>query len=192
MPLFSSAMAARRLLLRNEGDADFLNLKTERVFTDHNPPTHEQGTDRPGRTFSSMGVGRSERQSDRLASARGAPLCRGSRCNAGADRARPRHRGLDRCRAAARACRAAQGVPSRGEKAESSPKSTRISPNTRSIRSRSTSLRELFLSRGAGRRPRYRSRSSIFARSGAGGSLSNKPTLPDRMRSPSAPSARRS
>jgi protein required for attachment to host cells len=49
----------KALVLRNEGDADFLNLKTERVFTDKNPSTHEQGTDRPGRTYSSMGPGRS-------------------------------------------------------------------------------------------------------------------------------------
>jgi protein required for attachment to host cells len=49
----------KALLLRNEGDADFLNLKTERVFNDANPPTHEQGTDRPGRSFSSVGSGRS-------------------------------------------------------------------------------------------------------------------------------------
>jgi protein required for attachment to host cells len=49
----------KALILRNEGDANLLNLKTERVFTDVNPPTHEQGTDRPGRTFSSAGVGRS-------------------------------------------------------------------------------------------------------------------------------------
>jgi protein required for attachment to host cells len=50
---------AKALVLRNEGDAQFLNLKTERVFTDANPPTHEQGTDRPGRAFSSAGPGRS-------------------------------------------------------------------------------------------------------------------------------------
>src|SRR4029077_10102601 len=49
----------KALVLRNEGDADFLNLKAERVFTDKNPSTHEQGTDRPGRTYSSMGPGRS-------------------------------------------------------------------------------------------------------------------------------------
>jgi protein required for attachment to host cells len=49
----------KALVLRNEGDADFLNLKTERVFTDKNPSTHEQGTDRPGRTYSSVGPGRS-------------------------------------------------------------------------------------------------------------------------------------
>jgi protein required for attachment to host cells len=49
----------KALVLRNEGDAELLNLKTERVFTDVNPPTHEQGTDRPGRSFSSVGSGRS-------------------------------------------------------------------------------------------------------------------------------------
>jgi hypothetical protein len=29
----------------------FLNLVTERVFLDDNPPTKDQGTDRPGRSF---------------------------------------------------------------------------------------------------------------------------------------------
>jgi protein required for attachment to host cells len=53
------------LILRNEGDAELLNLKTEQVFTDRNPPTHEQGADRPGRAFSSVGAGRSSvRQTD--------------------------------------------------------------------------------------------------------------------------------
>ncbi len=49
----------KALILRNEGDAQFLNLKAERVFTDANPSTHEQGADRPGRAFSSVGPGRS-------------------------------------------------------------------------------------------------------------------------------------
>jgi protein required for attachment to host cells len=49
----------KALFLRNEGDEKFPNLKTERVFLDHNPPTHEQGTDKPGRSFSSVGHGRS-------------------------------------------------------------------------------------------------------------------------------------
>lgn len=49
----------KALILRNEGDAEILNLKTERVFTDTNPATHEQGTDRPGRAFSSVGRMRS-------------------------------------------------------------------------------------------------------------------------------------
>ncbi len=42
------ADGARALFLRNEGDALVANLKTELVLTDENPPTHEQGTDRPG------------------------------------------------------------------------------------------------------------------------------------------------
>lgn len=49
----------KALVLRNEGDAQSVNLKTERVFVDDNPPTHEQGADRPGRTHSSVGAGRS-------------------------------------------------------------------------------------------------------------------------------------
>jgi protein required for attachment to host cells len=49
----------KALFLRNEGDAKFPNLRTERVFTDVNPPTSEQGTDRPGRSHSSVGFGRS-------------------------------------------------------------------------------------------------------------------------------------
>jgi protein required for attachment to host cells len=49
----------KALFLRNAGDDKDLNLKPERVFVDHNPPTHEQGTDRPGRAFSSVGPGRS-------------------------------------------------------------------------------------------------------------------------------------
>jgi protein required for attachment to host cells len=49
----------KALVLRNEGDEKFPNLKTEQVFVDHDPPTHEQGTDRPGRAYSSVGPGRS-------------------------------------------------------------------------------------------------------------------------------------
>ena len=41
----------KALFLRNAADAKFPNLTTERVFIDENPPTHEQGTDRPGRAF---------------------------------------------------------------------------------------------------------------------------------------------
>jgi protein required for attachment to host cells len=43
----------KALFLRNAGDATLVNLTTERVFTDENPPTHDQGTDRPGRVFQS-------------------------------------------------------------------------------------------------------------------------------------------
>jgi len=41
----------KALLLRNAGDEKFLDLRVESVFAEENPPTHEQGTDRPGRTF---------------------------------------------------------------------------------------------------------------------------------------------
>ena len=47
---------ARALLLENSGDEKFPNLKTERVFVDENPPTHEQGSDRPGRAFKRAGT----------------------------------------------------------------------------------------------------------------------------------------
>jgi protein required for attachment to host cells len=43
----------KALFLRNAGDATLLNLTTAQVLTDENPPTHEQGTDRPGRAFQS-------------------------------------------------------------------------------------------------------------------------------------------
>ena len=46
----------KALFLRNAGDADLPNFATERVFTDQNPPTHEQGTDRPGRSFKRAGT----------------------------------------------------------------------------------------------------------------------------------------
>jgi protein required for attachment to host cells len=46
----------KALFLRNDGDEKFPNLKTERVFVDENPPTREQGTDRPGRVFERAGT----------------------------------------------------------------------------------------------------------------------------------------
>ncbi len=49
----------KALFLRNHGDEKYLDLKTEQVLVDHNPPSHEQGTDRPGRAFASVGPGRS-------------------------------------------------------------------------------------------------------------------------------------
>ena len=39
----------KALFLRNHGDAKFPNLRTEKVFEEENPSTHEQGSDRPGR-----------------------------------------------------------------------------------------------------------------------------------------------
>lgn len=46
------------LVLQNEGDAELFNLSVYRHVTQDNPPTHEQGTDRPGR-FNDAGPGRS-------------------------------------------------------------------------------------------------------------------------------------
>jgi protein required for attachment to host cells len=48
----------KAIFLRNEGNEKFPNLKTEQVFEDDNPPTHEQGTDRPGHLGKAMGSGR--------------------------------------------------------------------------------------------------------------------------------------
>jgi protein required for attachment to host cells len=46
----------KALFLRNEGDEKFPNFLTERVFIDDNPPTREQGSDRPGRVFKRAGT----------------------------------------------------------------------------------------------------------------------------------------
>ncbi len=45
----------RALFLRNAGDEQAPDLRTEQVFKDDNPPTREQGTDRPGRGFAAAG-----------------------------------------------------------------------------------------------------------------------------------------
>jgi protein required for attachment to host cells len=46
----------KALFLRNAGDAKFPDLRTERVFVDENPSTHDQGSDRPGRAFKRAGT----------------------------------------------------------------------------------------------------------------------------------------
>ncbi len=48
----------KALFLRNSGDEKFPNLVTERVFSEEDPPTHAQGTDRPGRGFKSANTTR--------------------------------------------------------------------------------------------------------------------------------------
>ncbi len=50
---------AKALVLENIGDELFPNLKTREVHDKPNPPTHEQGTDEPGRVFQSVGGTRS-------------------------------------------------------------------------------------------------------------------------------------
>jgi protein required for attachment to host cells len=41
----------KALFMRNLGDEKFPHLKVERVLSHPNPPTREQGSDRPGRSF---------------------------------------------------------------------------------------------------------------------------------------------
>jgi protein required for attachment to host cells len=50
---------AKVLMLENIGDDVFPNLKTRETHGNSNPPTHEQGTDEPGRVFQSVGGARS-------------------------------------------------------------------------------------------------------------------------------------
>jgi protein required for attachment to host cells len=45
----------KALFLRNAGDEKFANFVTEQAFVDDNPPTHDQGSDRPGRAFAAAG-----------------------------------------------------------------------------------------------------------------------------------------
>ena len=49
----------KALFLRNEGDEKFANFVTVQVLADENPPTREQGTDKPGRAFGANGTARS-------------------------------------------------------------------------------------------------------------------------------------
>jgi protein required for attachment to host cells len=45
----------KALFLRNAGDEKFPDLRAERVFAEENPPTHEQGSDRPTVAFAHAG-----------------------------------------------------------------------------------------------------------------------------------------
>jgi protein required for attachment to host cells len=47
----------KALFLRNEGDEKFPNLRTENVFEDDNPLTHDQGSERPGRVSKALDSG---------------------------------------------------------------------------------------------------------------------------------------
>ena len=48
----------KALFLRNDGDAISPSLRTEKIFEEENPPTHEQGSDRPGRVSTAGSAGR--------------------------------------------------------------------------------------------------------------------------------------
>jgi protein required for attachment to host cells len=49
----------KALFLRNKGNARHVDLVVERILARDNPPTREQGSDRPGRSSASLGAGRS-------------------------------------------------------------------------------------------------------------------------------------
>jgi protein required for attachment to host cells len=49
----------RALFLRNVGSDGSVKLEIENILEQDNPASHEQGTDRPGRAFSSAGTARS-------------------------------------------------------------------------------------------------------------------------------------
>lgn len=49
----------KALFLRNKGDPPEIQLEVENIFGHDNPATHEQGTDRPGRAYASVGTARS-------------------------------------------------------------------------------------------------------------------------------------
>jgi protein required for attachment to host cells len=50
---------ARALVLENVGDRKFPDLRTKEVYKHEAPATHEIGSDKPGRSYSSVGSGRS-------------------------------------------------------------------------------------------------------------------------------------
>jgi protein required for attachment to host cells len=52
----------KALFLRNKGNAQRVDLVVERILERDNPPTREQGTDRPGRSTASLGVARSAKE----------------------------------------------------------------------------------------------------------------------------------
>lgn len=49
----------KALFLLNEGDGLRPRLRVQQAFEDENPPTHEQGSDKPGRTLSGTEPNRS-------------------------------------------------------------------------------------------------------------------------------------
>ncbi|WP_020175792.1 host attachment protein [Methyloferula stellata] len=49
----------KSLIFSNEGDAELLNLQPLDIRVEPDPPTHDQGTDRPGRVHQSKGSSRS-------------------------------------------------------------------------------------------------------------------------------------
>ncbi len=50
---------AKALLFQNDGDAELINLKALDAVIEHEPPTRDLGTDRPGRVYQSHSTARS-------------------------------------------------------------------------------------------------------------------------------------
>jgi protein required for attachment to host cells len=53
------ADGSRALVMRNDGDAEYPRLTVLRKYDERNPPTRDQGSDKPGRTNASVGINRS-------------------------------------------------------------------------------------------------------------------------------------
>jgi protein required for attachment to host cells len=95
----------KALFLRNAGDERFPNLRTERVLVEENPPTHEQGTDRPGRSFKHAGThSRSSVETTDWHELGEASLCTARRCRHARADARAQHHRAGCCCATAHAC----------------------------------------------------------------------------------------
>ena len=117
----------KALVLENAGDEKFLNLKTREVFDHPDQKTSELGTDAPGRSFSSVGHGRSAvEQTDWHTQEEERFLQDARRTSRRRSESRPRE--VDRHRrAAARARRAAPGLFARSAQGVAQPRSTRTS-----------------------------------------------------------------
>jgi protein required for attachment to host cells len=50
---------SKAIFYRNVGDALAIELQAEHTLEEHRPPTHELGTERPGRAYASVGRSRS-------------------------------------------------------------------------------------------------------------------------------------
>ncbi|BAR55369.1 hypothetical protein NK6_2188 [Bradyrhizobium diazoefficiens] len=125
----------KALFLRNDGNPLHPSLKMEQVHEDENPPTREQGTDRPGRLNSPMG----QRTAVEAADWHHLEQHRFARRVAGAMEQLVRERDVKALVVVAPRERwpicAKPFMPT--SRRASSPRSTRISPGIRSTRSRS-------------------------------------------------------
>ena len=131
---------AKALVLENAGNRKTPNLKTKEVYEHDDPKTREIGTDEPGRSFSSVGNGRSameqtdwhDQEEQRFLAKLAARL---DKAVLGGETP-----SLDRGGAAARHRRAAAASSRRMCGRPSAPRSRRITSRCRSTRSRGISI----------------------------------------------------